>query len=167
MTWTRATPILLIQILMRVEIGIMDGLHKESPSPVKSRALFQEGLIFVSSLGNDKRDSCDSFRGPSQILFRYTNNSLGSISDKEKGIVRLPLRGPIQLPLALFEGGQLKGRDLMAVPLSVELDAFDSRSNSPIGPSLKEDRMKGIGSKKNDMSHKRSNDLLKPGRKAK
>ncbi|KAK2651968.1 hypothetical protein Ddye_011824 [Dipteronia dyeriana] len=51
-----------------------------------------------------------------------TSNMIVPISDLKGGILSLLLTGPVQLPLRVSERGQIAGKDLLAIPISVELE---------------------------------------------
>ena len=44
-----------------------------------------------------------------------------AIADQEGGVVKLPLQGPIHLPLSVLKRGEITGKDLIEVPLEVDL----------------------------------------------
>ncbi|KAK0597066.1 hypothetical protein LWI29_021500 [Acer saccharum] len=66
-----------------------------------------------------------------KLVVRHDDQRMVSISNQEGKVLSLPLRGPIQLPLTGLKGGLIRGKDLIAVPLAVELDG-DERRNSKI-----------------------------------
>ncbi|KAK3206427.1 hypothetical protein Dsin_020473 [Dipteronia sinensis] len=62
--------------------------------------------------------------GPAQICVRHGNNNMRAILDQEGGVICLPLRSPIQLPLSDSEGRFIYGTYLVEIPLTAELEGL-------------------------------------------
>ena len=77
---------------------------------------------------------------------------LVSISDHEGGVVKLPLQGPVQLPLSICERGQISGKDLIEIPLQVDLDDSDRDSGTEGHRRNREQVERGYGSSNLDQN---------------
>ncbi|KAK3220256.1 hypothetical protein Dsin_014226 [Dipteronia sinensis] len=105
-----------------------EGYHSsQGDGPVKEQVTSSKNSDPES---NPNRESpynkrCVS-KGPRQILVRHTNQRLVSFSDNDGRVVSLPLHRHVQLPICDTEGGQIRGKDLKAIPLAVEIDGTQS-----------------------------------------
>ncbi|KAK3173875.1 hypothetical protein Dsin_032976 [Dipteronia sinensis] len=104
--------------------------------------------------------------GPRQITVRNEDKNMVSISDQEGGMVSLPLQSPIQLPLTVFESGQITGKDFVAVPLSVELEGVKRREFPATGYQLKKAKKRGVVPNDKSLINSSSSPRVQLGTKA-
>ncbi|KAK3220252.1 hypothetical protein Dsin_014222 [Dipteronia sinensis] len=104
--------------------------------------------------------------GPRQITVRNEDKNMVSISDQEGGMVSLPLQSPIQLPLTVFESGQITGKDFVAVPLSVELEGVKKREFPATGYQLKKAKKRGVVPNDKSLINSSSSPRVQLGTKA-
>ncbi|KAK3232160.1 hypothetical protein Dsin_004041 [Dipteronia sinensis] len=72
----------------------------------------------------------DQERVPRRILLKHKEQEWLTISDQETRAVSLSLKSPIQLPLTDYEGDQITGKDLIVVPLVVDLGVVENRGSN-------------------------------------
>ncbi|KAK3227568.1 hypothetical protein Dsin_007430 [Dipteronia sinensis] len=86
--------------------------------------------ISITTMGCENEVFSNPVEGARQMLLRHKEHHLVSLSDKEGRLLSLPLKGPIQLPLIGLRGNLIMGRDLEALPLTVELEGDVARTVS-------------------------------------
>ena len=115
------------------DIGLLDSSEDRLSD---SNGQQTEGNISSGDKGLSKSSSQDlgqinkshnkrfmsSSDSPKQILVRNSEQRGASFSDNDGRLVNLPLTGPIQLPLRDGQGGQIRGKDFIEVPLTVEIE---------------------------------------------
>ncbi|KAK1588371.1 hypothetical protein Q3G72_022578 [Acer saccharum] len=107
-----------------VQRGVGQFKELSSPSRIQERSSldsFTEGREALV-----RRAKCEMVKGLRQVLVNQNIRRVGA--DHMEGTFSLPLNGPVQLPLKDFEGGKTKGKDLVAVPITVDLDESERTS---------------------------------------
>ncbi|KAK1583380.1 hypothetical protein Q3G72_023248 [Acer saccharum] len=107
-----------------------DGLGN---GPCRPKASLPKDSIVnsvVSPAGSEKE--AFSSEGPS-LDARHKEQHLIYFSDLEGRPLSMPLRGPVQLPLQAVKGGQISGKDLLEIPVVVDLTSGDSRIPTQAG----------------------------------